>query len=61
LFSSLLLVILFTSLGIFSSLGLSLLLSLLDESLSRFSELGISALLLEDGFRDVLLGLFDLH
>jgi len=61
LFSSESLVMSFTSLGVFSSLGLGLLLSLGNPSLSGFSQLGVSGSLLEVGLGDVLLGLFDLH
>jgi len=55
----------FTSLGVFSSLGLGLISSLLDESLSGISKLGVSSVLLLVGLGSVglnlLLGLFDLH
>jgi len=55
----------FTSLGVFSSLGLGLFLSLLDESLSGISKLGVSSVLLLVGLGGVglnlLLRLFDLH
>lgn len=61
LFSSELLVVSFTSLSIFSSLGLGLFLSLGKESLLGIAQLGVSGSLLEDGLGDVLLGLFDLH
>jgi len=55
-FGSLLLVVGFTSLGVFSSLGLGLFLSLSDESLSGISELGVSVSLLEVDFRGSGLG-----
>jgi len=61
LFSNVFLVVSFTSLGIFSSLGLGLFLSLGKESLSGVSELGVSGSLLKEGLWDVGLSFFDLH
>jgi len=55
------LVMSFTSLGIFSGLGLEGFGSLGQESLSGISELGVSGSLLEMGLGDVLLRLFDVH
>jgi len=60
-FSNEFLVMSFTSLGVFSSLGLGLFSSLGDPSLSSVSQLGVSGSLLEESLGDVLLGLFDLH
>lgn len=51
LFGGEFLVVGFSSLGVFSGLGLSLFLSLGNESLSGITELGVSGGLLEVGFR----------
>jgi len=61
LFSFVSLVVGFSSLGVFSSLGLGLFLSLGNPSLSGFTELGVSGSLLEVSLGDVGLRFFDLH
>jgi len=61
LFSSISLVVSFSSLSIISNPSLGLFLSLLVPFLSDFSELGVSGSLLEVSLGDFCLGMFDLH